>query len=174
MKTRNTVVSLIKVGKIFDSKTLCEINIQNLLVKYENVLKIFPSELESPMSLPMNFFDFIFSRSSESSPQSQTNRSPPVVNDYPPKSHRWTTEVASAAFAVATGPPVAHRWKDFILHTHYWNNRDAKTPILLTDQHLPLRYQLFYFVCSTLAIFVLQQCLHRGAKIVFIAADVTF
>ena len=121
MKTRITVVSLIKVGKIFDSKTLCEINIQNLLVKYENVLKSFPSELKSPMSLPMNFSDFIFSRSSESSPQSQTNRSPPVVNDYPPKSHRWTTEVASAAFAVATGsPPVAHRWEYFVMHTQYW------------------------------------------------------
>ena len=33
--------------------------------------------------------------------------------------HQWsTTEVASAAFAVATcGPPVAHRWKHFMFYT---------------------------------------------------------
>ena len=34
------------------------------------------------------------------------NRSPPVVTDDPPKSHRWTTEVASAPFTVATGAKI--------------------------------------------------------------------
>ena len=37
------------------------------------------------------------------------SRSPPVVTNDRPKSHRWTTKVASASFAVATGsPPVAY------------------------------------------------------------------
>ena len=53
-----------------------------------------------------------------SPPGLEINRSPPVVTDVPPKPHRWTTAVASADFAVATGgppmevltvPPVAHR-----------------------------------------------------------------
>ena len=48
----------------------------------------------------------------------EANRSPPVVTDDPPKSLRWTTEVASAAFAVATGgPPVAHWWNYFVVRT---------------------------------------------------------
>ena len=34
-----------------------------------------------------------------------TNRSPPVFTDDPLKSHGYTTEVASAAFDVATGDP---------------------------------------------------------------------
>ena len=51
-------------------------------------------------------------------PGLEINRSPPVVTDVPPKPHRWTTAVASADFAVATGgppvevltvTPVAHR-----------------------------------------------------------------
>ena len=56
-------------------------------------------------------------------PGLKTNRSPPVITDAPSESHRWTTEVASAAFAVANGgPPIiplvvtecsigGHRWK---------------------------------------------------------------
>ena len=36
-------------------------------------------------------------------PGLEINRSPPVVTDVPPKPHRWTTAVASADFAVATG-----------------------------------------------------------------------
>ena len=47
----------------------------------------------------------------------EINGSPPVVTDVPLKPHRWTTAVASADFAVATGgPPVevlshqSHRW----------------------------------------------------------------
>ena len=59
-----------------------------------------------------------FSRFYEKLPGLEINRSPPVVTDVPPKPHRWTTAVASADFAVATGgppvevltvPPVAHR-----------------------------------------------------------------
>ena len=68
----------------------------------------------------------------KSMPRLETNRSPPVVTDDPSETHRWTSEVASAAFAVATGgPPIippevtesftgGHRWK--LIDTPLANN----------------------------------------------------
>ena len=57
-------------------------------------------------------------------PGLEINRSPPVVTDVPPKPHRWTTAVASADFAVATGgPPVDHRWR--YSQYHRWPTEDS-------------------------------------------------
>ena len=57
-------------------------------------------------------------------PGLEINRSPPVVTNVPPKPHRWTTAVASADFAVATGgPPVDHRWR--YSQYHRWPTEDS-------------------------------------------------
>ena len=57
-------------------------------------------------------------------PGLEINRSPLVVTDVPPKPHRWTTAVASADFAVATGgPPVDHRWT--YSQSHRWPTENS-------------------------------------------------
>ena len=64
--------------------------------------------------------------------------------------HRWTTEVASAAF----DPPV----ETFLCCIQNIAKIVTRTcnHCLLTIHHLPLRYHFLYFVCFALAIFVLQ------------------
>ena len=74
----------------------------------------------------------------------------PVVTDDPPKSHRWTTEVVSAAFAGLL-PPGVRMWLTGgnILYCIQTFAKILARPLIfsLAVQHLPLRYQLLCFVC---------------------------
>ena len=91
--------------------------------------------------------------------------------------HRWSPMIhRSPIDGPLRWPPV----KTFrVLYKLLQKSRREPVIMSLTVQHLPLHYKVLYIACFALVLFVWQHCLHRGlrtrgAKIVFIAADVSF